>query len=173
MKFRTTLIIGSVALGSLLAACGDDPKGAVGGKTSEGGSDSSAETTNGGGGGGLDDAAFCEMIRTFMQATDEMSAAYSIDDPKATQRAFETMQDMVAQLDAAAPDSIQGDVHTMRLAIDEMIGIMDKYDYDIMTLSTAPEAEDFATIGDTEEMTAADARLTAYSTDVCGIPTDS
>jgi hypothetical protein len=156
MKRATTVLVGSMFAATLFAACGDDDKG--------------SDPIDGGG----DVAAYCERIAEYRATSDDLDAVFTGDpDPAQVETAFTTMQSMVNDLRDGAPDEIADDVDTMASAIDNVVDVMSKYDWDFMQLATAPEFAQLQQDLEGPEVVAAGNRLTEYSETTCGLPAES
>lgn len=151
-KRSTTLLLGVFAASALLGACGDDKKS---------------------GGGATSDAAYCKKIESYKAKADELDSVMQGSDPAAIKGAFTTMQGMIHDLDKKPPASIAADVHTMTDAVDKIVTIFEKYDWDFNKLATAPEAADLSTIMDNDAVNTASDNLDTYTSDVCGLDTSS
>lgn len=167
-KRSTSLLLGAFAVTALLGACSDDKKsdgGAASTGTAPGiGSTSPGTVTS--------DADYCSKLKAYRITRDEMgSIIMDSGDATATKNAFATEQSMLHDLDKNPPTEIAADVHTMTIALDKIISIFDKYDWDMQALSTAPENAEMTSTMDNAD--AAATRLDAYMTDVCGIPPDT
>lgn len=147
MKKAIALTAGALMLASFVTACGDEEKG---GPTGD----------------------YCTKIRAYEAKAEELDAVFGGEDTEAAAAAFREMQSMVADLAASAPSEIADDVKLMSSGINQMVAVLEKYDYDFMALATAPEAEEFMNAMNSEEMAAAGERLEQYSEEVCGIQTD-
>ena len=152
--FILTTVLGIV--GALLATvaftgCGDDDK-------SSGGSSGD----------------YCARIAAYKAKSDELDVVFSdTPDPAKVEDAFVTMQTMISDMKNGAPAEIKADVITMSAAIDNVVAIFSKYDWDFTALAAAP---DFAELQDQlagADMQAASDRLEAYSTSVCGIASET
>ena len=150
-KRSTTLLLSAVAMTALLGACGDDKKSS----------------------GGSSDAAYCTMIKAYKTKSDEMGSFMDSGDAKSLKTAFTTMQSMIHDLDKKAPSKLAADVHTMTGAVDKIVAIFAKYDWDVQKLAAAPDAAELSTTMNTPEVSSASERLDAYSTDVCKIAPDT
>ncbi len=150
MKSFTTLITGAVLATTVFAGCGDDTKS------------------------GSSSGAYCAKIKDYKDKSDELDAVFT-DAPDATKvkEAFTTMQSMVHDLKTGAPAEIKADVAAMSAAIDNVVAIFSKYDWDFAALAAAPE---FAELQDQiagADMQAASDRLESYSATTCGIAADT
>ena len=150
MKSFTTLITGAVLATTVFAGCGDDAK---------------SSSTSG---------AYCAKIKDYKDKSDELDSVFN-DTPDATKvkEAFTTMQSMVHDLKTGAPAEIKADVAAMSTAIDNVVAIFSKYDWDFAALAAAPE---FAELQDQiagADMQAASDRLESYSATTCGIAADT
>ena len=146
MKRSAALIVGALVAASALSACGDGNK---------------SSSSN-----------YCARIATYQAESNKLDSVFASDtpDPDAVKVAFTTIQKMVRDLQKNAPSEIKVDVATMGTAIDSVVSILGKYNYDFVALSTAPEfaqlQEDLAGA----DMQAASDRLSAYSEGTCGLP---
>ena len=147
MKRITILIVGAVAAATILGACGGDSDG----------------------GGAVSETDFCGMIEDYKDKADSFDAAFTQDDPKAVEEAFTTMQGVLHDLESAAPSDVKADLDTMVTAVDRMIAIFDKYEWDFTQLAMAPEFGELSADLNSEEMASASDNLDAYSMDTCGI----
>jgi len=166
MKRLTTLVLGAVAAATILGACGGD-----GGALNDivgGDSTAPAEVPT-----AVSETEFCGMIQDYKDKADSFDSAFTQDDPKAIEEAFTTMQDVLHDLESAAPSDVKDDLETMVTIIDRMIAIFDKYEWDFTQLAMAPEFEELSADLDSEEMNGASDRLDSYSKDTCGIDTGS
>jgi hypothetical protein len=147
MKRFTSMALGAVLAATLFAACGDDAKS---GSSSTG--------------------AYCARIAAYKAKSDELDSVFSgTPDPAKVEEAFTTMQTMVSDLKDGAPTEIKADVAAMSTAIDSVVEIFSKYNWDFTALASAPE---FATLQQTlsgADMQGASDRLKAYSEGTCGI----
>lgn len=150
MKRLTTLIIGAALATALLASCGDDAKS--GSSTSD----------------------YCARIKAYKDKSNEFNSVFS-DTPDAAkvEEAYTTMQSMLHGLNNGAPAEIKADVAAMNTAIDKVVAIFAKYEWDVTALAAAPEFAELQTELDGTEMQASSDRLEAYSTSTCGIPSDT
>jgi len=152
MKRSISLLAAAVLATTLFVGCGDDAKS------------SSADST----------ATYCAKIAAYKAKSDELDSVFTgTPDSAKVEDAFTTMQSMVNDLKSDAPAEIKNDVATMSGAIDSVVKIFSQYDWDFVKLASAPE---FATLQEElagEDMTAASGRLEAFSTDTCGIATDT
>ncbi len=150
MKRFTILITGAVIATTVFAGCGDDAKS---GSTS---------------------GAYCARIQEYKDKSDELDAVFTdAPDAKNVEAAFTKVQSMVHDLKTGAPAEIKADVDTMSDAIDNVVAIFSKYDWDFAALAAAPE---FAELQDEfagADMEGATERLEAYSETICGIASDS
>lgn len=151
MKRSTTLIACALLATTALSACGDDAKS-----------------------GSTSTAGYCAKILEYKTKSDELNSVFSgTPDSKKIEEAFTTMQSMVNGLKTGAPAEIKSDVQTMSTAIDSVVEIFSKYNWDFVALASAPEfAELQSTLAGTD-MSAASARLEAFSADTCGIKSDT
>lgn len=148
MKRSTTLALGAVLAATLFAGCGDDSKSA-----------------------GSSDAAYCERIKAYKAKSDELDSVFQTDTPDSAkvEEAFTTMQSMLHDLNEGVPAAIKADVAAQTTAIDNVVEIFAKYDWDFTALAAAPE---FAQLQDDlsgTDMQASSDRLKAYSEETCGI----
>ncbi len=152
MNRSISLIAGAVLATTLFVGCGDDAKSSSGSST----------------------AAYCGKIAAYKAKSDELDSVFTgTPDSAAVEDAFTTMQSMVNDLNKNAPAEIKTDVATMSGAIDNVVKIFSQYDWDFVKLASAPE---FATLQSDlagADMTAASARLEKYSSETCGIATDT
>ena len=152
MKRSIALIAGAVLATTLFAGCGDDATSGSGGST----------------------ATYCAKIAAYKAKSDELDSVFTGEpDAAKIEDAFTTMQSMVHDLQSDAPAEIKQDVTTMSTAIDSVVKIFSQYDWDFVKLASAPE---FATLQEElagADMTAASDRLEAFSTDTCGIASDT
>ena len=148
MNRSISLIAGAALATTLIVGCGSGSKSGSGGST----------------------AAYCAKIAAYTAKSDELDAVFSgTPDSAKIEDAFTTMQSMVHDLRSEAPAEIKGDVTTMSAAIDSVVKIFAQYDWDFVKLASAPE---FATLQKDlqgADMSAASARLEAFSSDTCGI----
>ncbi|HAN35296.1 MAG: hypothetical protein KAY11_11225 [Ilumatobacteraceae bacterium] len=151
MKRSSTLIVGALLATVAFTGCGDDDK-------SSGGSSGD----------------YCARIAAYKAKSDELDVVFSdTPDPAKVEDAFVTMQTMISDMKNGAPAEIKADVITMSAAIDNVVAIFSKYDWDFTALAAAP---DFAELQDQlagADMQAASDRLEAYSTSVCGIASET
>ncbi len=154
MNRSISLIAGALLATTIFAGCGDDTKSGDGGATST--------------------AAYCAKIADYKAKSDELDSVFSgTPDSAKIEVAFTTMQGMVNDLKDGAPAEIKTDVETMSTAIDSVVKIFSQYDWDFVKLASAPE---FATLQEElagPEMSAASGRLEAFSSDTCGIASDT
>lgn len=152
MKRSTTLLLGAALATTVLVACGDD------------------DSTS-----GSSDADYCARIAAYRAEADGLDAVFASDtpDPAATEDAFTSMQTMVNDLQDGAPSEIADDVDTMAGAIDNVVTIFSKYDWDFTKLAAAPEFVQLQEDLSGPEMEAASTRLTEYSQSTCGIGSGS
>lgn len=167
-KRSTSLLLGAFAVTALLGACGDD-KNSSGGAAPTGTAAGTGSTSPG---TITSDADYCSKLKAYRIKRDEMgSIIMNSGDATATKNAFATEQSMLHDLDKNAPTEIAADVHTMTSALDTIIAIFDKYDWDTQALATAPENAEMTSTMDNAD--AAATRVDTYMTDVCGIPPDT
>ena len=151
MNRSTTLIVGALLATAAFTGCGDDAK-------SSGGSSSD----------------YCAKIAAYKAKSDELDAVFTATpDSAKVEDAFTTMQSMVNDLKSEAPAAIKADVTTMSTAIDNVVAIFSKYDWDFTALATAPEFADLQEQLEGTDMQAASDRLTEYSSTVCGIASET
>jgi len=152
MKRSISLIAGAVLATTLFVGCGDDAKSGSGGSTAE----------------------YCAKIAAYRAKSDELDAVFTgTPDAAKVEDAFTTMQSMVNDLKSDAPAEIKQDVTTMSAAIDSVVKIFSQYNWDFVALASAPE---FATLQEElagADMTAASDRLEAFSSDTCGIASET
>jgi outer membrane murein-binding lipoprotein Lpp len=147
MKRCTTLALGAVIAATLFAGCGDDAKSGSG-----------------------SDAAYCARIAAYLAKSDELDGAFTgTPDPAKVEQAFTTMQSMVHDLNDGAPDTIKGDVATMTTAIDSVVEIFGKYDWNFTVLASSPEFAQLQEDLGGADMQGASDRLNTYSEETCGI----
>ena len=147
-----SLIAGGVLVTTLFVGCGNDSKSGPGGSTQ----------------------AYCAKVVAYKAKSDELGAVFSgTPDAHQVKEAFTTLQSMAHDLGKNAPAKIKKDVSTEATALDSVIKILAKYDYDFAKLAAAPEFADFSSSLDSPEVKAASDRLQAYSTDTCGIASDT
>ena len=94
-------------------------------------------------------------------------------DPAKVEDAFVTMQTMISDMKNGAPAEIKADVITMSAAIDNVVAIFSKYDWDFIALASAPEFAELQEQLSGPEMQAASDRLQTYSEAKCGIVDDT
>ena len=152
MKRSISLVAGAVLATTLFVGCGDDAKSGSSGST----------------------AAYCAKIAAYKAKSDELSSVFTAaPDSAKVKDAFTTMQSMINDLRSDAPAEIKTDVTTMSDAIDSVVKIFSQYDWDFVKLASAPE---FATLQKDlqgADMSAASARLETFSSDTCGIASDT
>ena len=148
MNRSISLIAGGVLVTTLFVGCGSDSKSGSGGSFK----------------------GYCAKVVAYKAKSDELGAVFS-GTPDAAQMkdAFTTLQKMAHDLGNNAPADIKKDVATEATALDSMVKILAKYDYDFTKLAAAPEFADFSSSLDSGEVKAATDRLEKYSTDTCGI----
>ena len=152
MKRSIALLATTVFATTLFVSCGDDATSSSGGST----------------------ATYCAKIAAYKAKSDELDAVFTgTPDSAKIEDAFTTMQSMVNDLKSDAPAEIKNDVTAMSNAIDSVVKIFSQYDWDFVKLASAPE---FATLQEElagADMTAASDRLEAFSSDTCGIASDT
>lgn len=152
MNRSISLFAGAVLATTLFVGCGDDAKSGSGSST----------------------ATYCTKIAAYKAKSDELNSVFTgAPDAAKIEDAFTTMQSMVHELKSNAPAAIKNDVTTMSTAIDSVVKIFAQYDWDFMKLASAPE---FAKLQEElagADMTAASGRLEAFSSDTCGIASDT
>jgi len=152
MRRFTIIALAAVLAASTFTACGDDSSS----------------------GSGPD--AYCARIQAYKDKSDSLDVVFAGDelpDPAKLKDAFTTMQTMIHDLEKGAPSEIAADVAKQGAAIDSVVAIFDKYDWDLMALAASPDMAEMQTQMTGEEMTAASDRLEAYSTNTCGIESSS
>ena len=123
---------------------------------------------------GTSTTAYCGKIAAYKAKSDELDAVFTgTPDADAVKTAFTTMQSMVHDLNNNAPTEIKGDVATMSGAIDNVVKIFSQYDWDFVALASAPEFATLQTDLAGADMTAASDRLEKYSSETCGIATET
>ncbi len=152
MKRSISLLAGAVLAATVFVGCGDDAKSGSGSSTT----------------------TYCAKIAAYKAKSTELDSVFTgTPDSAKIEAAFTTMQLMVNDLKSDAPAEIKADVTTMSDAIDSVVKIFAQYDWDFVKLASAPE---FATLQNDlagADMSAASDRLEAYSTDTCGIASDT
>lgn len=152
MRRFTTIALGTVLAAATFTACGDD-------------SSSSSDSGD-----------YCARIQAYKDKSDSLDVIFAGDeapDSGKAKDAFTTMQTMIHDLEKGAPSEIAADVKTMGSAIDAVVTIFDKYDWDFVALSTSTDMADLQTQLSGDEMSGASERLEAYSKTTCGIETGS
>jgi hypothetical protein len=150
MKRFTTLIIGAVLATAALTSCGSDSKS------------------------GSSTSAYCARIKAYKDKSNEFNSVFSATpDAAKVEEAYTTMQSMLHDLNNGAPAEIKADVAAMNTAIDKVVVILSKYEWDISAVAVAPEFAELQTELDGTEMQASSDRLETYSTTTCGIPSDT
>lgn len=154
MRRLTTLTLGAVLAVTTFAACGDDSSSSGGNST----------------------AAYCDRIQAYKDKGDELDVIFAgTEVPKSedVEKAFTTMQGMVHDLQKGAPSEIKADVDTMAGAIDGVVTLFAKYDWDLMALSASEDMATLQTKLQGADMQAANDRLDEYTSKTCGIDTSS
>lgn len=151
-RFLTVSLLTSLAFVGV--ACGDD---------------------DGGGGGGGSASSFCDTVEDFKSASDESDSIFTgteLPDAGDVEEIMTNAGDAVEEMMDNAPAEIADDVEMMGDATKRMIDAFEAADWDLMAVATD---EDFAAIAeelDSEELTAASDRISAYVKDECGIDLD-
>jgi hypothetical protein len=150
MRRATNIVVGLSLAGALaLGACGDGGGGAAGGSQA----DFCAELRSLGETGSFDDADF--------------------EDASGMEEGMREAQAAVASLAERAPSEIRDDVNTLQKGFDDFVGLMAEYDYDIVQVMTAAQADpalaDRLEAFDSAEFQQAADNLERYGEEVCGI----
>lgn len=151
MRRLTTLTLGAVLAATTLAACGDDSSSSSGGN-------------------------YCDRIQAYKDKGDELDVIFAGDQVPSSddvEKAFTTMQGMVHDLQKGAPSEIKADVDTMAGAIDGVVTLFAKYDWDLMALSASEDMATLQTELQGADMQAANDRLDEYTSKTCGIEPSS
>ena len=148
-----TAVVGALVVVGSLTACGSSKSGSSSGGASE--------------------ADYCVQVKAYKDKADQFDAMFQNPEANSMKVAFETMQGILHDLDKNPPSTIAGDVHKVRGAIDQMIEVFTKYDYDFVKLATAPEFAELSKVIDGPEFKASTDRLDQWGVDTCGFPPDS
>jgi hypothetical protein len=174
MRRNVRNVIGALSLAAVavlgLAACGssDRSSGSTGTSASAGTSGGSAGTSAGSGG---DDSDLCTYAKQLEQSLNPDSLSTP---DKAT---FDKVQEIIANVQAKAPDEIKADVATVAENFKNVQAIFSQYDYDIAKLTSAVTADPTlaqklqALSGD--DFNAASQRVDTYLQEHCGITAGS
>jgi len=146
MNKTLTAVVGSLAAIALLGACGDDKKSSSG--------------------GGND---YCARIVAFKAKSEAFNPDFTNGAPDELKAAFTEMANALHDMQDGAPAEIAADIKVEVDYLDEMMSILDKYEWDV---TASMSDEDYQRMGEINSDTAvADANdhLKAYSEETCGI----
>jgi hypothetical protein len=185
------LVAGAALVALLLAGCGGDnsPSVSVTTATAAGGSattsaSGSATTASGGSSGatttspsysGNANSDFCNLAKDLSSSDFANSLSDSNTDLKAT---LDKLNDAINSAKDKAPSEIKNDVATLATAFKQYRDFFAQYDFDVAKLTAAAQkdpkvlqqATDMLSSSDIET---ADAHITAYAQQVCGISPDT
>lgn len=172
MRTRALLAAAAATL-TLLAACGSDSKSDSAADTTAG-----SESTGGGSNGSVNPefAEYCKKITAYRDNADNFDDVFTSEtpDPTKTEEAFTSMKTMLQSLADDAPEAIAADVATVNEATGKIIAIFDKYEWDVITLSTAgDDATKFQEVLNDTAVNDASTRLDAWGEENCGFAPES
>ena len=105
---------------------------------------------------------FCELARTYLDRTDQLT----VSDPNQLRTAVAEAEGTIQETVAAAPAEIKGDVQVVAAAFATLVQVLTQANYDFTKVS--PEAHSGL---QKPEVQASTQRLSAYTQKVCGITT--
>lgn len=120
------------------------------------------------------DGEYCALIREYEDNNADFGSVFS--DPSATPETVKTgidaLLDAIGSLRDAAPDDVKADVDAVAGTIEQMAGLLEKYDYNFEALAASDDVAELQAVFDSDEVAAAGERLDAYTTQVCGVTGD-
>jgi hypothetical protein len=128
--------------------------------------------------GGDDEAAsggdFCAVVAEFKANVDAGDAVFDADEPTSEQleQVFGSMAESVDAMVDAAPDEIRDDAEFVGETMSKFLSVFSDADYDVMKIAEDPDFPALSDAMESDEMNAAQDRISAYTKEECGIDLD-
>ena len=146
MNKTLTAVVGSLAAIALLGACGDDKKSSSG--------------------GGND---YCARIVAFKAKSEAFNPDFTNGAPDELKAAFTEMANALHDMQDGAPAEIAADIKVEVDYLDEMMSILDKYEWDVTASMSDEHYQRMGEINSDTAVADANDHLKAYSEETCGI----
>lgn len=142
------------------SSAGDD----TGAEDDGSGDEASGSDDSDGGGGGGDGTAYCVLAGQEDQLIDEFDPTGG---PEAVQRFYERVAELIDEAILTAPEELREDFAVLRNTLTQAILVLEEADWDLFAASDSLEE-----LVEDPEVAAAEERIDAYDTEVCGLEPD-